>query len=153
MPKHSAGVLVFRRSSDELEVLLVHPGGPLWAKKDEHAWSIPKGECHPDEAPSEAARRELAEETGMHVQGDLLPLGELKQPSGKVVHVWAVEEDFDPATLSSNTFQMEWPPRSGKLQDFPEVDRAEWFSIEDARHKLLAGQVEFLDRLGTLLGR
>ncbi len=147
MPIHSAGVLLFRRSSGTLEVLLAHPGGPLWVKKDEHAWSIPKGQCEPDETPIETARRELEEETGIRVLGPLFALGELKQPSGKVVHVWAVEQDFDPAGLTCNPFEMEWPPRSGKVQAFPEVDRAEWFSIESARRKIFEGQAEFLDRL------
>jgi predicted NUDIX family NTP pyrophosphohydrolase len=151
MSKQSAGILLFRRSTGALEVLLVHPGGPFWANKDEHAWSIPKGECLPDEALVATARREMAEETGVHIGGDLLPLGELVQPSGKVVHVWAAEQDFDPASLSSNTFQLEWPPRSGKLREFPEVDRAGWFTVEAARRKLLEGQVDFIHRLRTLL--
>jgi len=151
MPKESAGVLLFRRSSGFLEVLLAHPGGPLWAKKDEHAWSIPKGQCEPDETPIEAARRELAEETGIRVLGELLPLGQLRQPSGKIVHVWAAEQDFDPVALVCNPFQMEWPPRSGKQQEFPEVDRAAWFSLESARQKIFDGQTEFLDRLVALL--
>jgi predicted NUDIX family NTP pyrophosphohydrolase len=151
MSKQSAGILLFRRSTGALEVLLVHPGGPFWANKDEHAWSIPKGECLPDEALVATARREMAEETGVLIGGDLLPLGELVQPSGKVIHVWAAEQDFDPASLSSNTFQLEWPPRSGKLREFPEVDRAGWFTVEAARRKLLEGQVDFIDRLATLL--
>jgi predicted NUDIX family NTP pyrophosphohydrolase len=150
MPKESAGVLLFRRSSGFVEVLLAHPGGPLWAKKDEHAWTIPKGQCEPGEAPIEAARRELEEETGIRVLRELVPLGQVKQRSGKIVHAWAVEQDFDPAALVCNPFQMEWPPRSKTMQEFPEVDRAQWFSIEAAREKILDGQAEFLDRLVAL---
>lgn len=147
MSKQSAGVLLFRRSAGALELLLVHPGGPFWADRDEHAWSIPKGECGPDEALQDAARRELAEETGIRVEGELLPLGELKQPSGKVVHVWAIEQDFDPAALCSNTFRLEWPPRSGHMRDCPEVDRAGWFTVEAAKQKIVEGQRGFIDRL------
>jgi predicted NUDIX family NTP pyrophosphohydrolase len=150
MPKVTAGILLFRTSSGFLEVLLVHPGGPFWAKKDDHAWSIPKGECKPDEAPLATARRELAEETGIRLEAEPLPLGQLKQPGGKIVHAWAAEQDFDPASLRSNTFELEWPPRSGKLRAFPEVDRAAWFTVEDARRKLLKGQLDFIDRLCAL---
>jgi predicted NUDIX family NTP pyrophosphohydrolase len=152
MSKQSAGILLFRKSTGTLEVLLVHPGGPFWAKKDEHAWSIPKGEPAPDEALLATARREMAEETGVHVEAELLSLGELEQPSGKVVHVWAAAQDFDPAALCSNTFRLEWPPRSGNLREFPEVDRAGWFTVEVARQKLLEGQLGFIDRLCALLG-
>jgi predicted NUDIX family NTP pyrophosphohydrolase len=151
MVKHSAGILLFRRSP-LLEVLLVHPGGPFWAGKDEHAWSIPKGEAAAGEDPLETARRELMEEIGIQVSGELLPLGDLKQPGGKIVHAWATEQGFDPASLRSNTFQLEWPPHSGKLQDFPEVDRAAWFTLEMAKQKLHKGQVAFVDRLFGLLG-
>jgi predicted NUDIX family NTP pyrophosphohydrolase len=149
MPKQSAGILLYRKSSGILEVLLVHPGGPFWARKDDHAWSIPKGECMPDETPLEAARRELAEETGIRLEAEPLPLGQVKQPGGKTVHAWAAEQDFDPAALSSNTFEIEWPPHSGTLRRFPEVDRAGWFTIEDARRKILKGQLDLIERLSA----
>jgi predicted NUDIX family NTP pyrophosphohydrolase len=142
----SAGILVYRRRS-RVEVLLVHPGGPFWAKKDDGAWSIPKGEFAEGEDPADAARRELAEETGLVVAGELRPLGRVTQAGGKVVHAWAVEADVDAAAIRSNTFSMEWPPRSGRMQQFPEVDRAAWFSIDEARVKLLPAQRAFLDRL------
>jgi predicted NUDIX family NTP pyrophosphohydrolase len=151
MAKHSAGILLFRRSSSILEILLVHPGGPFWAGKDEHAWSIPKGECAAGEEPLETARRELMEETGIRASGELLPLGDFKQPGGKIVHAWATLQDFEPASLRSNSFQLEWPPRSGKLRDFPEVDRAAWFTIEVAKQKIHKGQVALVDRLDGLL--
>ena len=149
MPKISAGLLLFRRTPTGPEVLLVHPGGPLWAKRDEGAWSIPKGELGDGEQPLAAARREVEEELGVAVDADgaFIPLGQIRQAGGKVVHAWALERDFDPATLRSGTFSMEWPPRSGRRQDFPEVDRAAWFSPEDAAAKLLEGQLPFLDRL------
>jgi predicted NUDIX family NTP pyrophosphohydrolase len=142
----SAGVLVYRRRS-RLEVLLVHPGGPFWAKKDDGAWSIPKGEFAEGEDPLTAARRELAEETGLVVDRELRPLGSVKQAGGKVVHAWALEGDLDASAIRSNTFSMEWPPRSGRMQQFPEVDRAAWFSIDEARVKLLKGQLPLLDAL------
>ena len=149
--KQSAGVLLFRRVGQEIEVLLAHPGGPFWKNKDDGAWSIPKGEYADNEDPLAAAKREFAEETGLTVAGDFIPLGEVRQPGGKVVTAWAVEGDFgtsfDAEHLRSNTFSMPWPPRSGKLQEFPEIDRAEWFPLEVARRKILKGQAEFLDRL------
>jgi predicted NUDIX family NTP pyrophosphohydrolase len=148
----SAGVLLFRRVGGVVEVLLVHPGGPFWAKKDEGAWSIPKGEHGPDEDASEAARRELFEETGVQVEDELIPLGSLRQPSGKIVAAWAVERDWDPSQLRSNMFVLEWPPRSGKKREFPEVDRAEWFTLETAVRKILTGQAEFIERLARALG-
>jgi predicted NUDIX family NTP pyrophosphohydrolase len=151
MAKKSAGLLLFRRKGQDVEVLLVHPGGPVWAKKDAGAWSIPKGEFHEGEEPLTAAIRECAEELGTVVEGEFLPLAPLKQPSGKVVMAWAVEADFDSATLSSNTFEMEWPPRSGRRRAFPEVDRAAWFSPELARQKILVGQAPFIDQLQLLL--
>lgn len=153
MPKQSAGILLYRMPAGVLEVLLVHPGGPFWAKKDAGAWSIPKGEYGEGDDPLEAARRELAEETGI-VLGDarLSELGSVTQRAGKVVTAWAAEGDFDPATLRSNTFSMEWPPRSGRQQDFPEVDRAEWLALDAAREKLLEAQRPFLDRLAELVG-
>jgi len=127
----------------------VHPGGPLWAKKDEGAWSIPKGEIDADEAPLAAARREFEEELGSPVSGQFIALAPIRQASGKVVHAWAVEADFDPATFTSGMFSMEWPPRSGQQQEFPEVDRAEWFSIDNARRKINKAQIELLDQLAN----
>jgi predicted NUDIX family NTP pyrophosphohydrolase len=149
--KRSAGLLLFRRAADRWEVLLVHPGGPLWAQKDKGAWSIPKGELAEDEDPLQGAIREVAEETGHHVTGEFIALNSLRQPGGKLVYAWAVEAGFDPAQLRSNTFSMEWPPRSGRQARFPEVDRAAWFGLDLARSKILAGQVGFLDALGSLL--
>jgi predicted NUDIX family NTP pyrophosphohydrolase len=147
MAKKSAGLLLFRRTPAGVEVLLVHPGGPLWAKKDEGAWSIPKGEIDADEEPLAAARREFEEELGSPVSGEFIALAPIRQASGKVVHAWAVEADFDPATFTSGMFSMEWPPRSGRQQEFPEVDRAEWFFIDDARRKINKAQIELLDQL------
>jgi predicted NUDIX family NTP pyrophosphohydrolase len=127
---------------------LVHPGGPFWTKKDEAAWSIPKGEFEDDEEPLAAAKREFAEETGFILpDGEVIPLEPLRQPSGKLVYAWAMNHDFDPAGLKSNTFSLEWPPKSGRNQDFPEIDRAQWFTIEAASHKILKGQAPFLDQL------
>lgn len=146
----SAGILIHRRRGDSLEVLLVHPGGPFWAKKDEGAWSIPKGEVDAGEERRSCALRELDEELGSSLgltAEDLTELGSVRQKSGKVVHGWAAEAEFDPAQLCSNTFAMEWPPRSGRQQEFPEVDRAEWFGPEEARRKINLAQVAFLDRL------
>ena len=151
MVKRSAGLLMYRRGDAGLAVLLVHPGGPFWAKKDLGAWSIPKGEYAADEEPLAAAQREFVEETGAQPRGEFLPLGEVKQPGGKHVTAWAVEGDFDPATLVSTTFELEWPPRSGRRQSFPEVDRAGWFSPDEAREKILAGQRPFIDRLEKML--
>jgi predicted NUDIX family NTP pyrophosphohydrolase len=128
-------------------VLLAHPGGPYWAKKDAGAWSLPKGEIEPGEEPLAAARRELTEEIGLAVDGSFLPLGELRQKGGKHVAAWAIEADFDPATLVSGTFEIEWPPRSGRMQSFPEIDRAAWFDLAEARVRLLASQLPFLDAL------
>jgi predicted NUDIX family NTP pyrophosphohydrolase len=147
MARTSAGLLLFRRKDAGLEVLLVHPGGPLWTKKDEGAWSIPKGQMDAGEDPLLAARREFEEELGSLVSGDFLPLAPIRQAGGKLVYAWAVESDFDPTTFKSGTFSMEWPPRSGRLQTFPEVDRAEWFSIEDARRKINKAQIALLDQL------
>lgn len=130
-----------------MEVLLVHPGGPFWAKKDDGAWSIPKGEFADGEEPLDAAKREFEEETGIPAVGDFIALESLKQPSGKLVFAWAVRSDFDPSRLKSNTFSMEWPPKSGRQQEFPEVDKAEWFNVEAARRKILKGQAPFLDQL------
>lgn len=130
----------------------MHPGGPYWAKKDEGAWSVPKGEFGDDEDPLTAARREFEEETGFTAVGELIPLEPLRQPGGKVVYAWAMRQDLDPSGLKSNTFSLEWPPRSGRQQEFPEVDRAAWFPIESARRKILQGQVGFLAQLEEGLG-
>jgi predicted NUDIX family NTP pyrophosphohydrolase len=146
MPKRSAGLLLFRRSTD-LEIFLVHPGGPFWARKDDGAWSLPKGEYSENEDAFSAAKREFQEETGISVDGDFLPLGELRQPGGKLITAWALEKDVDPSLIKSNPFSMEWPPKSGKTQDFPEVDRAAWFPVPLALTKLLKGQVAFINRL------
>jgi predicted NUDIX family NTP pyrophosphohydrolase len=152
MPKLSAGLLLYRRMNGEIEVLLVHPGGPFWAKKDEGAWSIPKGEYDTGEDPLEVAIREFEEELGVPPPpvDAAVPLGEIRQPSGKRVSAWAVEGDVEVDEVHSNTFPMEWPPRSGRTQEFPEVDRAGWFDLDTARRKLLKGQVAFLDRLADL---
>ena len=147
--KRSAGILVYRWRASLLEVLLVHPGGPFWAKKDAGAWSIPKGEIGAGEDPLDVARRELREETGASVEGDFVALRPIVQRGGKTVHAWALEGDLDVARLSSNTFSMEWPPRSGRTQEFPEVDRAEWFSVEVAREKILDAQRPLLDELAA----
>lgn len=152
MSKKSAGLLLFREVAGHLQVLLVHPGGPFWAKKDEGAWSIPKGEFEEDEDPLAAAKREFEEETGFAPTGEVIPLEPLRQPSGKLVYAWAMRGNFDPAQLKSNTFSMEWPPKSGRQQEFPEIDRAAWHSVEAARHKILKGQVAFLLQLQEKLG-
>jgi predicted NUDIX family NTP pyrophosphohydrolase len=144
----SAGLLLYRTGEAGLEVLLGHMGGPFWAKKDDRAWSIPKGEYQPDEDALEAARREFEEEMGSPAPpGPVTALGDLKQASGKVISVWSVQGDFEPNGLRSNTFELEWPPRSGTIQEFPEIDRAAWFNVAAARSKLVQGQVPFIDRL------
>jgi predicted NUDIX family NTP pyrophosphohydrolase len=148
MPRTSAGFLLYRLTDHGPEVLLVHPGGPFWANKDAGAWSIPKGEYDEDEEPLAAARRELAEELGsVPPLGEPIDLGEVTQRNRKIVHAWAAEADFDPTTLKSNTFELEWPPRSGQKQEFPEVDRAEWFAPDEARTKINPAQAAFIDRL------
>ena len=152
LPKTSAGILLFRRRPGGVEVLLVHPGGPFWAKKDEGAWSIPKGEAEPGEDLLAVARREFREETGAALEGAVIDLGGVKQKGGKTVVAWAAEGDFDPASLTSNTFAMEWPPRSGKGAEFPEVDRAAWFDLATARAKILEGQRPILAALAERLG-
>jgi predicted NUDIX family NTP pyrophosphohydrolase len=151
MPQYSAGLLLYRRRQGVLEVFLVHPGGPYWAKKDLGAWSIPKGEFSPTEDPLAAARREFTEETGFNVTGPFRPLTPVKQPGGKVIQAWAVAGDCDPEALRSNTFSLEWPPASGWQQEFPEVDRAAWFSLEAAKAKILKGQAALLNELPRLL--
>jgi predicted NUDIX family NTP pyrophosphohydrolase len=155
MKKRSAGILMYKRSP-ELQMLLVHPGGPFWARKDLGAWSIPKGEYREGEAPLAAAKREFCEELGAEAVstspgGGFLELGTLVQPSRKEIAAWAVEGDFPVAELKSNTFELEWPPKSRMKKQFPEVDRAEWFSLADARRKILPGQVGFIDRLLALI--
>jgi predicted NUDIX family NTP pyrophosphohydrolase len=152
MARTSAGLLLYRRRDGGIEVFLVHPGGPLWARKDRRAWSIAKGECEPGEEPLAAARREFAEETGLEPDGHFVALTPRRQAGGKVVHAWAIEGDCDPAAIRSNTFALEWPPRSGRMRTFPEIDRAAWFPLAEARDKLHAGQVGLLDELVGLLG-
>ena len=149
----SAGLLLFRQRDKKVQVLLAHPGGPFWSRKDQGVWTIPKGLIGPSESLLSAAQREFAEETGYRPGGEAIPLGSAKQPGGKVVHVWAIEGDWDPVDLQSNTFEMEWPPRSGRRQSFPEIDRASWFGIAEARLKILKGQAVFLDYLLETLGR
>ena len=155
--KQAAGLLLFRESVGTLEVLLVHPGGPLWARKDEGAWSIPKGEIEPNEDALSAARREVEEETGARPAGNFIALSPFRQTGGKIVHVWAIESDFDPASLTSNQFEMEWPPKSGNRRSFPEVDRAAWFDLETAGRKILPSQAIVLqhlqDRIRETAGR
>jgi predicted NUDIX family NTP pyrophosphohydrolase len=151
VPRRSAGILLHRRGQAGLEVLLVHPGGPFWAKKDAGAWSIPKGEHDDTEDAQACALREFAEETGSApTPGELTDLGEVRQKSGKVVRAWALAGDLDPETVRSNSFELEWPPRSGRRQAFPEVDRAGWFGLEEAREKINPAQAAFLDRLREL---
>jgi len=149
MPKHSAGLLMYRRRPDRVEVLLVHPGGPLWAQRD--VWGLPKGEYEPGEDPLQAARREFEEETGFATTGEFYDLGQITQRSGKVVHAWAFEGDCDPAALMSNPFTMEWPPHSGRATEFPEVDRAEWMPLDEARQRIVPAQIPLLDALEHLL--
>jgi predicted NUDIX family NTP pyrophosphohydrolase len=152
----SAGILLFHRDAGEVRFLLVHPGGPFWTKRDAGAWSIPKGGIEGEEEPRACAIRELEEELGTAPELDpeeLIELGQVRQKAGKVVEAWAAEGEFDPAALASNTFAMEWPPRSGREREFPEVDRADWFDLETAREKILPAQAEFLDRLVEHLSR
>lgn len=144
---------MYRRRSGTLEVLLAHPGGPFWARRDEAAWTLPKGAVNVGEAPLAAAQREFLEETGFTATPPFHPLGELKQRSGKRITAWAFEGDADPALLNSNLFDIEWPPRSGRMRSFPEVDRIAWFGPEEARRKLIAGQAPFVDALELLLAR
>ncbi|MGH9728188.1 MAG: NUDIX domain-containing protein [Candidatus Acidiferrales bacterium] len=148
MAKNSVGLILYRRRGGEIEVLLVHPGGPFWAKKDAGAWFIPKGEANPGEDLFSAAKREFIEETGLKAEGKFLELGSVKHKSGKVVTAWAFEGDCEPASIKSNTFTIEWPPRSGKQKEFPEVDRAAFYTIEAAREKMHAAEFELVERLG-----
>jgi predicted NUDIX family NTP pyrophosphohydrolase len=147
MPKTSAGLLMYRLVAEKLQVLLVHPGGPFWKKKDLGAWAIPKGEVEDNEDLFAAAQREFLEETGFSAKGPFILLGEIRHRSGKCVHAWAFRGDCDPSLLRSNTFEMEWPPKSGKRQSFPEVDKANFYSLKEAKQKILEAEAPFLDRL------
>lgn len=153
--KRSAGLLLYRQGGGGSQVLLVHPGGPFWRRKDAGAWSIPKGEIGVDEDALAAALREFAEETGVTLdlasESGVLPLGEIRQTGGKQVTAWALQRDLDPAAIVSNTFETEWPPRSGRMQSFPEIDRAGWFDLPKAHEKILASQRPLLDRLEAML--
>ena len=148
--KQSAGFLMYRRTGSGIEIFLVHPGGPFWAKKDLGAWSIPKGEFTADEDPLAAAQREFEEETSIRPEGPFTRLAPIRQPSGKTIHAWAFEGDCAADATRSNSFSMEWPPRSGRQQEFPEVDRAEWFTIEVAKEKIIKGQLGFIEELTRL---
>ncbi len=153
MIKNSAGILCYRKAGSAVEVLLVHPGGPFWKNKDDGVWSLPKGEFPAAEVPLQAAKREFLEETGFRVKGKCLPLGSVRMTSGKIIYAWAVEQNLDPDAVQSNMFDMEWPPKSGKKQSFPEIDRAGWFSMAAAALKLVPVQVAFLAALeATLAG-
>lgn len=151
--KTSAGILLHRLCDGTRQVFLVHPGGPFWARKDELSWSIPKGECEPGEDPSAVALREFEEETGQAVRGAMQPLAACRQPGGKTVLAWAMAGDCDAANIRSNTFTLEWPPKSGRQREFPEVDRAGWFNLAEARQKILPGQAPLLDQLERLPAR
>ena len=150
--RRSAGILLFRRAESQVEVLIGHMGGPFWARKDTGGWSVPKGEYQPDETPEHAARREFEEELGLPApDGEWHPLGEARMSGGKIVTLWAIEADLDTAKVTLGTFEMEWPPGSGRLKQFPELDKVGWFELEQARDKLVKGQRTFLDRLAELL--
>jgi predicted NUDIX family NTP pyrophosphohydrolase len=151
MAARSAGLILYKRADGEPLVLLAHPGGPFWAKKDRGAWSIPKGLVEGDETPLDAAIREFTEETGFAAEGVFVPLGSVTQRGGKRVEAWAVEGDCDPAALKPGMFEMEWPPRSGRMAQFPEIDRVAWFTLAEARERILAGQAPFIDRLAARL--
>lgn len=153
MPLHSAGILLFRLRNRELQVMLVHLGGPFWANRDLGSWSIPKGLFEPGESPLAAAKREFAEETGFDIDGDFIDLGSARQPSGKIIHAWALEGDIDVSKINSNVFSLEWPVKSGIVKEYPEVDGGEWFCIDLARAKVTKGQRQFLDRLARQLGK
>ena len=145
--KQSAGILLYKKEKNELKILLAHPGGPFLAKKDEGAWTIPKGELNEEEDALAAAKREFAEETGQEIKVNCIPLKPIKQKGGKLIHAWAAEDELDVTKLKSNTFEMEWPPRSGKKQSFPEIDKAQWFTVEEALVKILPGQQGFIIEL------
>lgn len=151
MGKKSAGILLYRLKGNSLEVFLVHPGGPLWAKKDLGAWSIPKGEFTEQESPLAAAKREFKEELGIEFTGSVIPLTPIKQKSGKIVYAWASEGDIDPDAIKSNTFEMEWPPGCGKKQEFPEIDKGKWMDISEARRKIIPSQSPLIDELVSTL--
>ena len=153
MPRQSAGLLMYRLRDRRIEIFLVHPGGPFWAKKDLGAWSIPKGEYAESENPLDAARREFTEETGFAAEGNFVDLGTVKQAGGKIVSVWAVEDDCDPAKLRSNMCMIEWPPRSGRKIEISEVDRGAWFTVEEARERILKSQEPIIDLLLERLNR
>ena len=150
MPKKSAGLLLYRQSDKSVEVFLVHPGGPFWIRKDDGAWSIPKGEFADGEDTLEAAKREFKEETGFDVEGEFEAMLPIKQSGGKLVYAWAVQGDMDASAIRSNSFSMEWPPGSGQIQDFPEVDRGSWFDLNSAKRKILKSQLELLEQLQAL---
>jgi predicted NUDIX family NTP pyrophosphohydrolase len=153
MPKQSAGVLLYRKLNNVLQVFLVHPGGPFWKNKDDGAWSIPKGEYESDEDPLAAAKREFYEETGQYIDGEFIALKPIKQKSGKIVLAWLIEGDIDAANIRSNLFELEWPPKSGKMQPFPEVDRAGWFTVDEAKVKMNAGQVGLVEELAQVVNK
>jgi predicted NUDIX family NTP pyrophosphohydrolase len=152
MSLHSSGILLFRFRDDKLEVMLVHPGGPFWARKDEGAWSIPKGLLEESETPLDGAKREFKEETGFEVDGDFIDLGECTQPSRKIVHAWAIERDLDATKIVSNRFALEWPKKSGIIRYYPEIDKAGWFGTDQAKKKIQKGQAGFIDRLMEAIG-
>jgi predicted NUDIX family NTP pyrophosphohydrolase len=147
MAQKSAGLLLYRQSGESVEVFLVHPGGPFWTRRDDGAWSIPKGEFVDGEDPLEVAKREFKEETGFDIEGEFEAMRPTRQAGGKLVYAWAVQGDINASVIRSNSFSMEWPPRSGKIQDFPEVDRGEWFDLTSAKRKILKGQLEILEQL------
>ena len=147
MPTHSAGILCYKFSGKQLLLFLIHPGGPFFAKKDLGAWSIPKGEINENENPLDAAKREFKEETSFEIDGNFIELNPVKQNSGKIVHAWALQNELDASKMKSNFFELEWPPNSGKILQFPEADKAEWFTIEDAKKKILKGQLPLIDEL------
>jgi len=153
MPKQSAGILLYRKFNNVLQVFLVHPGGPFWKNKDDGAWSIPKGEYESDEDPLAAAKREFYEETGQSIDGEFIALKPIKQKSGKIVQAYLVEGDIDAHNIKSNLFEIEWPPKSGKMQSFPEVDRAGWFTVDEAKVKMNAGQVGLVEELAQLVNK
>jgi len=152
MPKKSSGILIYTLQNNLLQVLLVHPGGPFWAKKDLGAWSIPKGEFDEDEDPLDAAKREVEEETGVKIDGDFIELTPVKQKSGKIIYAWALHSNFDAEQIKSNTFEMEWPPKSGKKKAFPEIDKAAWFNADEAKEKIIEGQIPLISELEIKLG-